>query len=84
MDTIEPVSGMLIGTMVFGERLAASPAGLALQLGTAAIAVSGIILLGRSPLAGQPTVTSPARRAAMAAQAGARTDASVGGQLDAP
>jgi hypothetical protein len=41
---------VLIGTVVFGERLAASPAYLALQLVGAAVAVAGIILLGRSPL----------------------------------
>jgi hypothetical protein len=64
MDTIE-VSGVLIGTMVFGERLAASPVVLALQLGAAAVAVTGIILLGRSPLAGQPgsdAACQPGRR----------------------
>jgi drug/metabolite transporter (DMT)-like permease len=51
MDTVEPVCAVLIGTVVFGERLAASPAGLALQLAGAAAAVTGIIVLGRSPLA---------------------------------
>ena len=51
MDTVEPVTGVLIATMIFGERLAVSPAGLALQLAAAAVAVSGIIVLGRSPLA---------------------------------
>ncbi|HYZ54253.1 MAG TPA: hypothetical protein VE733_12255 [Streptosporangiaceae bacterium] len=43
-------AAVLIGTVVFGERLAASPAGLALQLAGAAATVTGIILLGRSPL----------------------------------
>jgi drug/metabolite transporter (DMT)-like permease len=51
MDTVEPVSGVAIGTVVFGERLAASPAGLALQLCAGAAAVTGIVMLGRSPLA---------------------------------
>jgi drug/metabolite transporter (DMT)-like permease len=51
MDSVEPLSAVLIGTLVFGEHLAASPAALALQLAGAATAVAGIILLGRSPLA---------------------------------
>lgn len=50
IDSVEPISAVLIGTVVFGERLAASPAYLALQLAGAAVAVAGIILLGRSPL----------------------------------
>ncbi|HYZ57180.1 MAG TPA: DMT family transporter [Streptosporangiaceae bacterium] len=50
IDSAEPISAVLIGTVVFGERLAASPAGLALQLAGAAAAVGGIILLGRSSL----------------------------------
>ena len=62
MDTVEPVSGVVIGTVVFGERLASSPGGLALQLLAAATAVVGIVMLGRSPLAtGQPR---PARHPA--------------------
>jgi drug/metabolite transporter (DMT)-like permease len=51
MDTVEPLSAVLIGTLAFGERLAASPAGLMAQLAGAVSAVAGIILLGRSPLA---------------------------------
>lgn len=51
IDSVEPVSAVLIGTLVFGERLAASPAGLALQFVGAAAALAGIIVLGRSPLA---------------------------------
>jgi len=47
VDTVEPVSAVVIGTAVFGERLAASPAGLALQLAAAAGALAGIVLLGR-------------------------------------
>lgn len=30
MDTVEPVSGVLLGTLLFGERLAGSPAGITL------------------------------------------------------
>lgn len=47
VDTVEPVSAVLIGTLVFDERLAHSAAGLALQFAGASVAVAGIILLGR-------------------------------------
>jgi drug/metabolite transporter (DMT)-like permease len=53
IDTAEPVSAVLLGTLVLGERLATSPAGLALQLAGAAAAAGGIILLGRSSLGGR-------------------------------
>jgi drug/metabolite transporter (DMT)-like permease len=51
IDSAEPISAVLIGTLVFGEQLAASPAALAVQLAAASAAVAGIIVLGRSPLA---------------------------------
>lgn len=54
MDTVEPISGVLIGTIVFGEKLATSPLVLVVQLLAAAVAVAGIVLLGRSPLTGRP------------------------------
>jgi drug/metabolite transporter (DMT)-like permease len=54
MDALEPASGVLIGTAVFGERLAGSPGGMALQLCAAVAAVAGIVMLGRSPLAAGP------------------------------
>lgn len=38
---------MLIGTLLFGESLAVSPAGLALQFAGVGTAVAGIILLDR-------------------------------------
>jgi drug/metabolite transporter (DMT)-like permease len=47
MDTVEPACAVLLGTMLFGERLAASPGGLAVQLAGAAAAIAGITLLGR-------------------------------------
>jgi hypothetical protein len=47
MDTVEPVAGVLLGTLLFGERLAASPAGLAVQVAAAAAAIAGITVLGR-------------------------------------
>ena len=46
IDTVEPVSGVVIGAFLFGERLAASPAGLLVQLAAAGVAVTGILLLG--------------------------------------
>jgi drug/metabolite transporter (DMT)-like permease len=67
MDTVEPLSAVLIGTLAFGERLAASPAGLAAQLAGAATAVAGIIVLGRSPLAAR--AYSPAASDLSAAEA---------------
>ena len=51
IDSVEPVSAVIIGTVVFGEHLAASPGGLAVQLAAAATALAGIIVLGRSPVA---------------------------------
>jgi drug/metabolite transporter (DMT)-like permease len=52
MASVEPVSAVVIGTVVFAERLAASPGTLALQLAAATAAVGGILLLGRSTVAG--------------------------------
>jgi drug/metabolite transporter (DMT)-like permease len=76
MDTVEPVSGVLLGTLLFGERLAASPAGITLQLAGAAAAIAGITLLGR--YAGTPRLRTAAKQAGAitgppgrAAQAGA-------------
>jgi drug/metabolite transporter (DMT)-like permease len=54
MDTVEPVSAVLVGTVVFGERLATSPAMLGLQAAAATGAVVGIVLLARSPLVAAP------------------------------
>lgn len=72
MDTVEPVSGVLIGTLVFGERLATSPAVLMLQVAAAAGAVVGIVLLARSPLA-----AGPAAQRHDGAQKGIRMEAPV-------
>ncbi len=66
IDSAEPVSGVLLGSLVFGERLAASPALLGVQLAAAAAAVAGIILLGRAtalrPAAGGSASTGSAQR----------------------
>jgi hypothetical protein len=49
IDTLEPIGGVLMGTVAFQERLATSWA-LAIQGLGALIAVAGIIILDRSPL----------------------------------
>jgi drug/metabolite transporter (DMT)-like permease len=48
MDTVEPVFAVLLGTLVFGERLATSIGGLALQVTAGAAATVGIVLVGRA------------------------------------
>lgn len=59
VDTVEPVSAVLIGTLVFGEQLAGSTAGLALQFAGAGVAVAGIIVLGRYSMGGRVPGTRP-------------------------
>jgi hypothetical protein len=61
MDTIEPVSGALLGMLLFGERLAASPAGITLQLAGALAAIAGIAVLGR--YTGTPGLRTAAKQA---------------------
>jgi drug/metabolite transporter (DMT)-like permease len=73
MDTLEPVSAVLIGTAVFGERLAGSPGGLALQLCAGATAVAGIVVLGRSPLSA-PAPAGPPRQLTAPVPAPRRSD----------
>jgi drug/metabolite transporter (DMT)-like permease len=60
MDTVEPVAGVLIGAVVFGEQFAATPALLMLQIAAGAGAVAGIVLLGRSSLTTRPAAQAPA------------------------
>lgn len=63
IDTVEPVGAVLIGATAFAEHLGGSPALWAAQLGAAAVAVAGIILLDRSPLVAPREVEpSPADR----------------------
>jgi drug/metabolite transporter (DMT)-like permease len=62
MDTVEPVSAVVIGAVVFGERLATSPAMLGLQLAAATGAVAGIVLLARSPLVADPRYSATRSR----------------------
>jgi hypothetical protein len=51
IDTLEPVSAVVIGAFVFGERLAASPGQLAAQLAGGALVAAGIAALSRSSVA---------------------------------
>jgi hypothetical protein len=51
IDTLEPVSAVVIGATLFGEELAASAAQLLAQLTGAAVAVAGIAALSRSSVA---------------------------------
>jgi drug/metabolite transporter (DMT)-like permease len=50
IDTVEPVSAVILGAAVFGERLARSPGMLAIQLIGGAIAAAGIVVLSRAPV----------------------------------
>jgi hypothetical protein len=61
IDTVEPVSGVVIGAFLFDERLAASPAGLLVQLAAAGVAVAGIVMLGPA-LAAAAAPAGPAVR----------------------
>jgi hypothetical protein len=45
---VEPVSAVILGAAVFGERLARSPGMLAIQLIGGAIAAAGIVVLSCS------------------------------------
>jgi len=70
MDTVEPASGVLLGTLLFGEHLAASPAGIVAQLAGAAAAIAGITLLGRyagstAVRSGQPASLADSQRPAL-------------------
>ncbi len=50
IDSVEPITGVLIGATAFGEPVAQSPTNLALQLAAGTLAVIGIVVLDRSPL----------------------------------
>jgi drug/metabolite transporter (DMT)-like permease len=49
----EPVSGILLGVVVFGDSIDISPAMLALQAGGIVALVLGVVLVARSPRLGQ-------------------------------
>ena len=50
IDTVEPVSSVILGAVVFQEHLARSPGLLGLQLAGGAIAAAGIAVLSHSPV----------------------------------
>ena len=49
----EPVVGMLLGVVVFGDRVQDSPGELAIYAGGIAALVSGVIMVGRAPALSQ-------------------------------
>jgi hypothetical protein len=59
IDTLEPTGAVTIGALVFDEHMSAAPAILAVQLCGAAAALLGILILDRSPLAGQEPSDKP-------------------------
>jgi hypothetical protein len=60
IDTVEPVSGVVIGAILFDERLASSAAGLAVQAVAGLVAAAGIMMLGPSLAAVQSGSGLPA------------------------
>ena len=59
IDTLEPLSAVVFATVVFGERLASSPALLAVQLLAGLLAVAGIALLSGSSIVAVETTGPP-------------------------
>jgi drug/metabolite transporter (DMT)-like permease len=49
----EPVVGILLGVLVFGDRIQVSPGELALQAGGIVALIAGVILVGRAPALSQ-------------------------------
>ena len=45
----EPVAGILLGIVVFGDRISLSPGSLAMHAGGLAALVVGVILVARAP-----------------------------------
>ena len=55
IDTLEPISAVVIAATVFNERLAASPAHFAVQVAGGGVAVAGVASLSRSAIAAAET-----------------------------
>jgi drug/metabolite transporter (DMT)-like permease len=72
IDTLEPVSAVVIAAVVFGERLASSPALLGVQLVGGVIAVAGIALLSSSAIVAVETTGPPRPQTALAPDQQAR------------
>jgi drug/metabolite transporter (DMT)-like permease len=49
ISACEPLAGILLGVVVFGDRIQVSPGALALEAGGLAALVAGVLLVGRSP-----------------------------------
>jgi drug/metabolite transporter (DMT)-like permease len=49
----EPLVGILLGVLIFGDRIQISPGELALQAGGIVALIAGVILVGRAPALGQ-------------------------------
>jgi hypothetical protein len=64
--TTEPVSAVAIAAVVFGERLASSPALLGVQRLAGVIAVAGIALLSSSSIVAVETSGPPRPQTALA------------------
>lgn len=73
IDTVEPVTAVVIGATVFGERLASSPALQAVQLAGGLVAIVGIFVMSRSSVVRTEAVT-----AAQARSVADRRDAAAG------
>jgi drug/metabolite transporter (DMT)-like permease len=55
----EPLVGMLLGVLVFGDRVQVSTGELALQAGGVAALVAGVIMVGRAPALSQLRAWTP-------------------------
>ena len=56
----EPLVGILLGVLVFGDRIQITPGELAIQAGGIAALVVGVILVGRAPALSQLRAWTPA------------------------
>jgi hypothetical protein len=55
----EPLTGILLGVLIFYEQLRLSPGALAAEVIGLLMMVGGIIVLGRSPFLGKPKAAEP-------------------------
>jgi drug/metabolite transporter (DMT)-like permease len=55
----EPLTGIILGVLIFYERLRLSPGALAAEVIGLLMMVGGIIVLGRSPFLGKPKAAEP-------------------------
>lgn len=50
IDSLEPTSAVVFAAVAFGQHIAVAPLNLAVEVAGAALAITGIVLLARSPL----------------------------------